>query len=238
MQQPPEGEPWVVRYREIWSRNFSLFLVTLILFIASVFLGWQIIEKIPNATGLLVPQAMLEKVIDGQRWFDELNHAPLVYSYMIAKNNITVGLNAFLLSILLGIGGCTILIFNGLFFGALFAYCYLHHFDDQLALFVIGHGPLELSIIVVSAFSGLLMGRVFYTSAPRLIGRKLMSEGKDAFTILIGALPWLILAGIIEAFISPFPDVSLLTKIGIGLVAGTGFWLWTFPPKLRLIREP
>jgi hypothetical protein len=48
-------------------------------------------------------------------------------------------------------------------------------------------------------------------------------------------LPWLILAGMVEAFVSPREDIAPELKLAVGAAIGGLFWLWTFspPPKLE-----
>ncbi|RYZ57724.1 MAG: stage II sporulation protein M, partial [Proteobacteria bacterium] len=129
-----------------------------------------------------------------------------------------------------GVVGVLLLIYNGIHFGSLFGYCYLYNFDKELLQFVLSHGPLELSIIVACAFGGMLVGQTLLSWPLKNISKRAPEAGATAMTVLTGILPWLILAAIFEAFISPSESISFTFKIISGLLLAIIFWSWTFWP--------
>ena len=69
--------------------------------------------------------------------------------------------------------------------------------------FVTPHGVLELPAIFIAGGAGLLLARgiLFPGSLPR---RDALAEaGRDAIRLLVGVVPILVIAGIIEGFVSP-----------------------------------
>jgi uncharacterized membrane protein SpoIIM required for sporulation len=175
----------------------------------------------------------MEMILEQEKWFDKLAENPVMGALSITINNIKVGLNAFLASALVGIGGLIILCFNGLFIGAIFGYCQANGFHHALGEFVLSHGPLELSIIIAAAFAGLIYGRVFFQRPYRFFGVRLGHEARRGATIIIGTLPWLILAGFFEGFISPFYYFNWQQKLIAGLLLAAIFWFWTFMPQAK-----
>lgn len=226
----------IARYREIWRENFSLFLFTTMLFLASVFVGWHIATSEPDFASVFISQPMMENIAEKKPWFESIQAFPPLHGLLIAWNNIKVGITCFTLAALLGIGGVLILCYNGLLFGAIMGFCYTHAFDDALSTFVIGHGILELTLIVATAFAGFLFGRVFYMRPYRLFGRRMVLAVREAGCVLFGILPWFVLAASIEVFISPWPEIRLSSKLQIGILAAALFWLWTFAPFRKLRR--
>src|SRR5690606_5238727 len=111
---------------------------------------------------VLIPQHLMENIIQNKAWFEDAGDTPLLTGLQIAANNIKVCITAFCLSAIVGVGGLYILCFNGIFFGVIMGVCHLYGFDKPLTEFVLSHGPLELSVIVASAFAGLVYGRVFF----------------------------------------------------------------------------
>ncbi len=222
---------WLRGYRAIWRRELPLFIFTLVLFIASALLGWNIAVNSPEFAAVLIPQQGMENAIEKTPWFENLQDSPIIQGLMIAWNNIQVAITCFTLGALLGLGGLGILCSNGVFFGALLGYCYVQGFHEQLTDFVLGHGPLELTIIIASAFASMLYGRVFYMRPYRLFGKRMARGGKDALYVLTGILPWLLVAASVESLVSPFHYLSLSGKLALGILLAFSFWAWTFWPS-------
>ena len=73
----------------------------------------------------------------------------------------------------------------------------------QLWSFVAPHGVLELPAIFIAGGAGLMLGRGLLF--PGLLPRKLSIEraGAQAVRLVLGTIPLLVVAGVIEAFLSP-----------------------------------
>ena len=235
-QKNPEDSLFY-RYRRTWRENIPLFLYTLAMFVVASIVGWNIGISGYDYSALLIPQPLIEKILDHDKWFHAIQDDPLVYGFSIASNNIRVAINCFTLSALAGLGGVYILGFNGLFFGAILGFCQANRFDEALLNFVVGHGVLELTIIVAATFSGFIFGRVFYMRPYRLFKTRLAAATRDAGILLLGLLPWLVIAACIEVFVSPWPFFSPQSKIGIGLLAAVAFWVWTFWPLPHALND-
>ena len=63
----------------------------------------------------------------------------------------------------------------------------------------------------VAAAAGLRIGYAIVAPGPRTRGAALVAEARPAISIVLGTIPWVILAGIIEGFV---------TRAGFGLVPG------------------
>lgn len=229
---------WLQRYRVIWRENLALFVMTLLVFVACSLIGWNIATALPDYLPVILPQHNMENILQNNAWFEELNKNPLQGGIQIAVNNIQVAIHAFLAGAILGVGGLVILGFNGVMLGAVFGYCYANGFHRPLAEFVLGHGPLELTIIIASTFASLLVGRAFFRRPYRHFARNMRKYGRDAGVVVAGIVPWLLLAGFVEAFISPRPGLSLTTKLAVGMSIAAAFWIWTFWPEALRVRTP
>ena len=86
----------------------------------------------------------------------------------------------------------------------------------QLWSFVAAHGALELPSIFIAAGAGLEIARGLLF--PGLLPRKesLRLAGNHAAKLLLGTIPLLVIAGVIEAFISP---VKIATPLKFTLSA-------------------
>jgi uncharacterized membrane protein SpoIIM required for sporulation len=122
-----------------------------------------------------------------------------------------------------GLGTVYLLAFNGAMFGAIIALTYRAGFGNDLMSFVVGHGVIELSCIFIAGGAGLLIGTALLMPGDLSRGDALKSRGLEAVQLIIGCVPLLVVAGIIEGFISPQP-IPAVIKIGIGALTGIALY--------------
>jgi len=136
------------------------------------------------------------------------------------RNNIQVSLLAFASGLTAGLLTLWVLFFNGLMIGTLTGLTAFHGIGFELWTFVIGHGMIELSVIFMAGGSGLMLGWAILR--PGLLRRRdaLAQAARKAVYLLLGAVPWLIVAGSIEGFISPNEDIAIPIKWTVGIVSG------------------
>jgi uncharacterized membrane protein SpoIIM required for sporulation len=146
------------------------------------------------------------------------------FASTIYTNNIRVTFLVVAGGILLGLGSAALTIFNGGFIGAIFGLTIENGTFDELLRFVLPHGLLELSCIAVSCAAGLRLGWAIVDPGPLTRGASLRREARAAVEIVLGTMPWLVLAGLIEGFVSP-GQPPLPVAAAVGLAAATPFWV-------------
>jgi uncharacterized membrane protein SpoIIM required for sporulation len=142
----------------------------------------------------------------------------------IYTNNIRVMFLEIAGGIALGLGTAAVVIFNGGFIGAIFGLTIENGSFDQLLRFVLPHGLLELSCIVIACAAGLRLGWAIVDPGPRTRGESLRREARPAMEIVLGTMPWLVLAGLIEGFVSP-NEPPLPVAAAVGLAAAVPYWV-------------
>jgi uncharacterized membrane protein SpoIIM required for sporulation len=145
------------------------------------------------------------------------------FSSTIYTNNIRVTFLVVAGGVLLGLGSAAVTIFNGGFIGALFGLTIENGTFDELLRFVLPHGLLELSCIAVSCAAGLRIGSAIVEPGTLTRGASLRREARAAVEIVLGTMPWLVLAGLIEGFVSP-GQPPLGVAAAVGVVAAAAFW--------------
>jgi len=135
----------------------------------------------------------------------------------ITINNIRVALYAFVFGILLSIGTLYILMNNAVMLGS-----FQYFFYDQGLLWesvrtIWIHGTIEISVIIIAGCAGLVIGNsiLFPGTYTRL--QSFVRGAKDGLKILISTIPFFIIAGFLEGFVTRqthMPDWLALLIIG------------------------
>jgi uncharacterized membrane protein SpoIIM required for sporulation len=202
---------------------FGVFL----LFTAIAFFGTRHDPDFSEFAGV---SPLFREVVINHRthWWEELNEANQIGSSAIFTNNIRVTFYAFALGAIFGLGTLYVLAFNGAQFGAIVALTYGAGFGNDLLLgFVISHGVIELTCIFIAGGAGLLIGTALLMPGNLSRADALKSRGIDAVRLIVGCIPLLVIAGIIEGFISPQP-IPAAIKIGIGALTGITLYSYLF----------
>ena len=138
--------------------------------------------------------------------------SPAISSF-IMTNNIRVSLLAVAFGITAGIGTAWALVQNGLMLGSLAAVASNNNVDFLFWSVILPHGILELSAICIAGGAGFVLARAIY--APGELPRRdaLKIAGSEAAQLLAGVAAMLVVAGLIEGFITP-ADISPNFKMG------------------------
>jgi uncharacterized membrane protein SpoIIM required for sporulation len=139
----------------------------------------------------------------------------------ILTNNIRVSFLAFAAGITAGIGTGYLLISNGILIGALIGVMTHRGYGSVVFALIMPHGVLELSIIVVAAAAGLRIGWAIVNPGYRPRTQALVQEALNGVLIVVGTIPWFVLAGVVEGFITPAgfgPTVAGVIGIGLGVL--------------------
>ena len=146
----------------------------------------------------------------------------------IFTNNIRVSLLAIAGGVLLGLGTAAVLIFNGTFIGALGGLAGGAGHAEPFFTLVVPHGVLELSCIVVTAAAGLRIGWALVEAGPRSRLNSARREARPAMAMVLGTVPWFVLAGVVEGFVTgSLPGLGAAVAVGVAL--GAVYWaliLW------------
>lgn len=144
----------------------------------------------------------------------------LMFGFYI-RNNIGIGFRTFAGGLLFGAGAAFVLVFNGVFIGAVFGYLTARGYIETLYAFVAGHGAFELTGIVLAGVAGMKLGWALVAPGRRSRAEALRQAATDGARLILGVTALLLLAAFIEAFWSSNQAIPSTIKY---LVGGLG-WL-------------
>ncbi len=141
----------------------------------------------------------------------------------IFTNNIYVAAIAFGGGLLFGLLTVYILIQNGVLLGAVAGLAIGSGNGRPFFELVTAHGILELSCIAVAGYAGLRIASAIIDPGTRTRGEALRQEARAAVEILLGTAAWLVVAGLVEGFLTPAgKGLTVVLIVGFGL--GILYW--------------
>ena len=130
-------------------------------------------------------------------------------------NNARVALTAYALGATLGVGTLLVLVYNGVILGATLAVVRSLGTLHGLLGFILPHSGIELTAILVAAAGGMQLADGILRPGWRSRRASFMQAARQSLPLALGAASLLILAGLVEGWISPMPW-PLAVKAGIG----------------------
>jgi len=121
---------------------------------------------------------------------------------LITLNNIKVAMTAFVFGMLFSVGTLYVMMQNGIMLGS-----FLYFFYDKGLLWESSrtiwiHGTIEISVIIIAGCAGLVLGNglLFPKTYSRLISFK--QSFKAGLKIMVSTIPFFIVAGFLEGFVT------------------------------------
>jgi uncharacterized membrane protein SpoIIM required for sporulation len=189
-------------FPRVFRATFSYTVAAFVIFLAAAVAGFLACLGEPSFQRFFLGPKMNDTIEHRQMWTESVLTVKPLASSAIMTNNLTVSFTAFALGISAGPGTVYMLALNGLMMGVISAACWQAGLGLRLATFVAPHGVLELPAIFIAAAGGLLIARglLFPGSLPRRDA--LVLYGGQGVRLALGIIPMLLVAGIIEGFLS------------------------------------
>jgi uncharacterized membrane protein SpoIIM required for sporulation len=208
-------------FRKTWRYTVASFAVFLVFGIIGFLGTWQDAEFSELAGISPIWREM--NIETHNHWWEQLNEANQVGSSAILTNNIYVTFLAFAYGAFFGIGTLYIMAMNGASIGAVLALTYRAGFGNDLVTFMVGHGVIELSCIFIAGGAGMMLGLAILVPGDLSRADSLKARGLEAVRLIAGCAVLLVIAGIIEGFISPAP-IHPAFKFGIAALTGIALY--------------
>jgi uncharacterized membrane protein SpoIIM required for sporulation len=183
----------------------------------------------PLARLFLPPQlrdTVADRLQSGQQSRNTIASLAPLFAAGITVNNIQVAFSAFAGGITFGALTVYALASNGLLLGALAGVYAKAGLSLPFWGLIIPHGSLELPAIVLAGAGGLVMARALLSPGdlPRM--QALREAARPAVRLVLGTIPLFIIAGFVEAFVTPRAiDPVLKISLGAALFALLGAYV-------------
>ena len=200
------------------------FFVSLIVFIIAMVLGAASAFSDDNFIRIILGNEYVNQTLDNiekgdpMAVYEGMKEIPMFLT--ITMNNIFVSFVTFLFGILTPIGTGFILFRNGIMVGAFQAFFAQKSLVTVSTLAIMIHGTLELSALVLAGGAGFVLGSslLFPKTYPRNVS--LVMGAKRGTKIMLGLVPFFIMAGFLESFITRYYDtLSLFVNLLIIIVS-------------------
>jgi uncharacterized membrane protein SpoIIM required for sporulation len=212
-------------------------IIAFLLFIIPAVVGYHLTEINPNVADVLGLSDERTTLANQAVWTNIPVESRPYASAFIMGNNIRLSIFAFAGGVSFGIFTVYILTTNGLIIGAIMGLATHYGMGTPLLTFIIGHGVIELSVVFIAGGAGLQLAWSLIN--PGIYSRRdaLAVAAQRAVTLATAAIPLLVIAGLIEGFISP-TSLPFPIHAAIGLVMGVFLYgyltLVGVPPKIKV----
>lgn len=182
----------------------------------------------------------LENIADGNPMGVYASQSELRMFVQITLNNIFVSFYHFIFGAAFSVGTLYLLLKNGMMIGVFHTFLHGHGllFTSLLAVYV--HGTIEIASIVVAGAAGLVLGNSLLFPGTYTRRESVMRGARRGMKIVVGLVPFFIVAGFLESFVTRYTTMPLMLNIAIialslALVV-TYFIIW--PARVaRRVRE-
>jgi uncharacterized membrane protein SpoIIM required for sporulation len=193
-------------------------------------LGAALVMSDPDFMREVLSPQMVATIERREMWTHSILGVQPQTSSFIMTNNMSVSFMAFASGLVAGLGTVFLMFFNGLMLGVIGSACWLAGMSAKLWSFVAPHGVLELPAVFIAGGAGLRLSEALLFPGNLSRRDSLAVGGTEATRLLVGVIPMLIVAGIIEAFFSPSgAPIPLKFAVAAALFAGLVFYLFSVP---------
>lgn len=202
------------RFFTFWSIEVPLMIykhkrylaISLLIFTMSSLVGYysgvQDSEFARMILGNNYIETTLENMNNGKSTGIYASHGRFESFLGITFNNIRVSFYAFAMGIFFIVGTVFLLIQNGIMFGVFQQFFIEHGHGDDFFYAVYMHGTIELWSIIIAGGTGIVLGKGLFFPQTFTRTKSFSIHAKEAGKIIAGLIPFFIIAGFIEGFLT------------------------------------
>lgn len=213
-----------VDFPRLFRHCWKYVALSAFIMLAAILFGWEMNRRDPaGAYYMLPPQFVKQIPVMQQRWKGATGHEldpneMVVSSTHLMTHNIGVGVVAFAGGIFLGVPTVWALFLNGALLGILGEEMSTPETGLVFWSLILPHGFIELSAIAIFGGAGLLIASGLLAPGRRSRKDALLERGRLAVLLVLGGAVMLVIAGLIEGFITPPAIIPPLAKLAFAFL--------------------
>jgi len=216
-------------FRHTWK---YVALAAALMTAAGIF-GWELNQRDPSGAYYMLPASMVKQMpVLREHWKTTTGHQidpgqMSLMSSFIMTHNIAIGLTCFAGGIFFGVPTLWAMLENGMMLGILGEAMTRPGTAMTFWSLILPHGIIELSAIAVMGGAGFIIASALLAPGNRSRKDALIERGRLAVLLAMGGGAMLVVAGLIEGFITPpafIPPWFKLTFAAATLVAQTWYF--------------
>lgn len=228
---------WLEEIPETMYRlRYAMFL-SLLVFLIAITLGIVSMRYNPEFARIILGDSYVDMTLSNIK-----NKDPMaIYSgerqdlmfLEITLNNIKVSFFAFVFGLLSPLATAGFLVQNGIMLGCFQYFFYQEGVLGLSAQAIWVHGTIEITSIVVAGGAGIHLSTGFLFPGTHTRIARFRETAKDGLKIILGLIPFFIVAGFLESFVTRFYKESWLSVPCIILSIGCVFWYFVYLPYMK-----
>ena len=208
----------------VWTCRRSIGIAAILLFGPALAMGLWLNANGEAREAAITPET--QQVIADHQFADYYkSESATAWAFHLWTNNIEVAVLAFAGGALLGIGTVYVLLTNGASVGVMAAVMHSHGKGGVFWGLLMPHGLLELSAVTMAAGAGLRLAWAIIAPGERSRSDALSEEGLRSVVIVVGTMLCFVVAGFIEAFVTP-SSLPTAARVSIGVLVESVLLLW------------
>lgn len=207
--------------------------VAVINMVVATIVAWRVINT-PGLASSLASSAQIKQLVDHDFASYYSENPATDFAVQIWLNNALVTASCLILGIAI-LPVLVVLWSNISNLGLIGGFMISAGRGDVFAGLILPHGLLELTIIFVAAGAGLRLGWSWIAPGKRSRSQALITEGRAVGAIALGLAVWLLLSGMVEAFVTP-STLPAWARVSIGAVVWLAFLTYVFTLGRRAAR--
>ena len=213
-------------FPQCFRRNFRFILLAFGTFMLGTVLAMLTLRLDPQTDSYFLPPSVIADLKQGVLWMDHTVAHPAESSFLMT-NNIRVAINAYATGVLFGVGTLAILFHNGMFaFGGPLGLSMRYGLGGKLLNFILPHGVIELSTIFIAGGAGMMIGFALLFPGERARWDAVRHKGQESLVLIMGCIPLLVIAGLIEGMISLNQAVGTPLRMGVAAMSAVFLGLY------------
>ena len=227
---------WVTELPLTLARYQRQLLYAFLFFMVFFLIGWLSARYDENFVRLILGDDYVNMTIENIEKGDPFgvykSRDSLMMFLTIAFNNIQVSFWVYVLGIFAGVWTVYLLFTNGIMLGSFEYFFFSKGLGLKSLVVIFVHGTIEISAIIIAGAAGLILGKswMFPGTFKRMDSLKI--GAKDSLKIVLGLVPFFLVAAFLEGFITRHTEMPLWLSISILAVSVLLIaWYFVIYPK-------